>query len=80
MLSLDCEGCEFEISNDFFDCHKEGNGSNENQSSNCASESFMQIIIQVHGAPTVVANNFFSRFQEEQYVIFSKDTIRHRWK
>ena len=66
ILSIDCEGCEFDIYNDLF---------SDQITDSCARASFLQILIQVHGAPSVATNDFFFSFQKNDYVIFHKEGI-----
>ncbi len=68
LFSLDCEGCEFDIYKDLF-IHDH---SEEDIDSGCSPAALMQILVQVHGAPTNVINDFFSTFQDQGYVTFHK--------
>lgn len=64
LLSLDCEGCEFDIYQDLVQ-----GGTNSHQEYN--SPVFMQMIIQVHGAPPV-SDDFFREIQNHGYVIYHR--------
>ncbi len=69
LFSLDCEGCEFDIYNDFV--RGKITSSTRNLYPEYVAPVFMQIIIQVHGAPAV-ADDFFREIQRNGYVIFHK--------
>ena len=66
VFSLDCEGCEFYLFKDLFRDHDKGT------EGNCIAAALMQILVQVHGAPTKRTNEFFATFQNEGYVTFRK--------
>jgi hypothetical protein len=55
LFILDCEGCEFDTYIDWFD----------------HDSIFMQILVEIHGAPEKT-NSFFQTIQKEGYVIFHK--------
>ena len=59
LLSLDCQGCEFDIYRDLLMDHE------------IYAPVFMQLLIQVHGAPAG-ASGFFRALQENGYVTFHK--------
>jgi hypothetical protein len=65
VFSLDCEGCEFDIYKDLFE-------HNHNSEDSCSPAAMMQILVQVHGAPKKITNEFFAAFQDEGYVTFRK--------
>ncbi len=65
ILSIDCEGCEFDIYNDLF---------LDSNTAACPKASFMQVLVQVHGAPSDKTNTFFNSFLENNYVVFHKES------
>mmetsp|Transcript_8330 Transcript_8330/g.9588 ORF Transcript_8330/g.9588 Transcript_8330/m.9588 type:complete len:385 (+) Transcript_8330:91-1245(+) len=65
VFSIDCEGCEFDIFQDLFH--------NDEKNDECAPAAFLQILIEVHGAPHGITNEFFTAFQNEGYVTFHKE-------
>lgn len=69
VFSLDCEGCEFDIYKDLF---LQDHGEKDIDAEQCKPAALMQILVQVHGAPTKVTNDFFAAFQDQGYVTFHK--------
>lgn len=64
LLALDCEGCEFDIYEDLVRGHLSSNPMQ-------ATPVFMQILIEIHSAPTQV-DSLFQVLQSHGYVIFHK--------
>ncbi len=56
ILALDCEGCEWDIYGDILDL----------------DASFQQILIQLHGTPSV-ANEFFTSMLNAGYFIYNRE-------
>lgn len=77
LLSLDCEGCEFDIYQDLFENRVLKVHNDEKiekvEKEECAPPAWMQIIVQVHGSPKRITNEFFANFQDQGYVIFRKE-------
>jgi hypothetical protein len=68
LLSLDCEGCEFDILEDVL---VKGGSSLSNTFKFYTPPVFMQMLIQVHGVPPA-SHQFFKQIQNSGYVIFHK--------
>lgn len=74
VLSIDCEGCEFDIYKDLF-----SSSMKDSDGSTCEKAAFMQILVQLHGAPNdradQGANDLFKTFFDNDYVIFLQQAL-----
>jgi len=63
IFMIDCEGCEWDIFQEWFQTHH-----------GYQSSTLMQVLVTLHGVPSVT-NDFFSNFQNHGYVISHRSPI-----
>lgn len=79
VMKVDCKMCEWSIYSDWFDHGEHKNDEEEDEDSMDEPSSYtglsmiQQLLVEVHGTPEQVVNEFFKRLRDENYVIFHKD-------
>ena len=73
IMKVDCKMCEWGIYDDWFD-HDDPVESHRHGHGNVGVSMVQQLLVEVHGTPEEYVNDFFERIEEENYVIFHKES------
>ena len=73
VMKVDCRMCEWGIYDDWFD-RDDPNRESHRGRGRAGLSAIQQLLVEVHGTPQEYVNDFFERMEEENYVIFHKDS------
>jgi|EP00979_Chaetoceros_neogracilis_P004102 hypothetical protein len=73
IMKVDCKMCEWGIYDDWFD-HDDPATESHRGHGQVGVSMVQQLLVEVHGTPQEYVNEFFERMEDENYVIFHKDS------